>query len=419
MNRATTLGLTLAALAIGAAASAQPAEPPTTADPAAAPQEPTAPATTPAPDDRWTFRWRDTFRLDSPDGDVRLRFGGRVQSDWAEISGDDGLEVALGGLDGGAEFRRADLYFEGLLHERIEFKAQYDFAGGAAELKDVYLGLVELPVVGGVRVGHFKEPWSLEEQTSSKYVTFLERALPVEAFSPSRNVGFMAHRDFERLTWAAGAFKEADDFGDAPETDEWAWTARVTGVPWTAGEDRLLHLGAAASLRDPAGGEARFRSRPESHLAPRFVDTGALSSDGVTLTGAEAALVLGPLSLQGEWSRAAVDRPGAAGADLDGFYAFASWFPTGESRPYDGGSFGRVRPRRPWGEGAGAWEVAARWSSVDLDERAITGGRLDDLTVGLNWYPYANVRWMLNYVRADRDGAGAADVVQMRFQVDF
>lgn len=400
MKRAMTAALTFAALAIAATAGAQ--------EPA-------------APDDRWTFRWRDTFRLESPDGDVELRFGGRIQSDWATISGEDALEAALGGLEGGTEFRRAHLYFEGLLYERVEFKAEYDFAGGSSRFKDVYLGLVDLPVVDGLRVGHFKEPWSVEEQTSSKYITFMERALPIEAFSPARNTGFMAHRGFERLSWAAGAFQEADDFGDSPRNEDWSWTGRVTGVPWRGDGTHLVHLGAAASLRDPLGSQARFRSRPESHLAPRFVDTGALAADEVVLTGAEAALVWGPFSVQGEWAQAAVDRPAAADPDLSGSYALASWFPTGEARAYDGesGAFGRVRPLRPWGEGPGAWELAARWSSLDLDDRGVAGGRLDDLTLGVNWYPYANVRWMLNYVRADLDRVGSADVVQMRFMLDF
>lgn len=423
-NRRSAAGRACALLAMACLAAAAAAQEPSPADGAEAARQPTAApaALAPAPaGSAWTFLWRDSFRLNSPDGAVQLRFGGRVQSDWAAISGDDRLEAALGELEGGAEFRRARVFFEGLFDQRLEFKAEYDFAGGDAAFKDVYLGLVGLPVVGGVRVGHLKEPWSLEEQTSSKYLTFLERALPVEAFSPSRNTGFMVHDGGARLRWAAGAFKEADDFGDAPETEEWAWTGRVTGLPWVADGAHLLHLGAAASWRDPVDDSVRFRSRPESHLAPRFVDTGALAADGVVLLGLEAALVHGPFSVQGEWSRASVDRPGAADADLDGAYLFASWFLTGESRPYaaDDGAFGRLRPARPLGGGPGAWEVAARWSTVDLTDAGPAGGELTDLTLALNWYPTSYLRWMLDVGRADRDGVGEADVVQMRFQIDF
>ena len=367
----------------------------------------------------WTVQWKDTFRLTSPDGSIALKFGGRIQNDWAFYSADDELEAAVGTFEEGTEFRRARLYFEGELYERVEFKAQYDFAGGDPEFKDVYLGLVNLPGVGGFRVGHYKEPYSLDEQTSSKYLTFLERPLVVEAFSPSRNTGFMLHRAEDRYTWAVGLFRDTDDFGNATERDEVNVTGRVTGLPWYAGDDRLLHLGLAVSEREPTGDSLRFRSRPESHLAPRVVDTGSFGADGLTLASAEAAVVTGPFHAQGEYAQAAVDGLGRPDADFDGFYVAGGWFLTGESRPYDGGSFGRVKPRRPLGAGPGAWEVALRYSTLDLTDGPVAGGEVDDVTVALNWYPYSNVRWMLDYVLADRQDVGEVDTVQMRFQIDF
>ena len=78
-----------------------------------------------------------------------------------------------------------------------------------------------------------------------------------------------------------------------------------------------------------------------------------------------------------------------------------------------------MKPGRPWGEGPGAWEVAVRYSSLDLTDAAIVGGSVDDVTVALNWYPFANVAWKANYVRSDRDDLGQVDTFQMRFQVDF
>ena len=369
---------------------------------------------------RWDVQWKDTFRVTSPDGSIALKFGGRIQNDWAWFSADDELEAVFGAFEEGTEFRRARLYFEGELYDRVELKAQYDFAGGDPELKDVYLGLVNLPAVGGFRVGHYKEPYSLDEQTSSKYLTFMERPLIVEAFSPGRNTGFMLHRGEERFTWAVGLFRDTDDFGDAAGRDEVNVTGRVTGLPWYADDGgRLFHLGLAVSEREPAGDEIRFRSRPESHLAPRVVDTGTFGADGLTLASLEAAVVTGPFHVEGEYAQAAVDATGGADPDFDGFYVAGGWFVTGESRPYDGGSFGRVKPRRALGAGPGAWEVALRYSTLDLTDGGIDGGEVDDITLALNWYPYSNVRWMLNYVLSDRQDLGEVDAVQMRFQVDF
>jgi phosphate-selective porin OprO/OprP len=69
--------------------------------------------------------------------------------------------------------------------------------------------------------------------------------------------------------------------------------------------------------------------------------------------------------------------------------------------------------------GLGAWEVGVRYSQVDLNDSIVSGGELDDITIGLNWHLNPNVRVMLNYVRADLDDVGDADIFQTRFQVDF
>ncbi len=374
-----------------------------------------------AAEEQWRFEWRDTFRLRSPDGRLSFTFGGRVHHDWAFYSADPALEAAAGGFEDGTELRRARLYFAGTLHDRFELKAEYELAGGEVTARDVYVGLIKLPGVGGVRVGHFKEPISLEELHSTNYPIFMEKGLPVEAFAPSRNSGVMIHRGEKRFSLAAGAFLDTDDLAVSADGGAWAFTGRATALPWRPdGGDGFLHLGLAASERDPALGSARFRSRPDSHLAPRLIDSGTLAADSVRLVGLELAWVRGPLTVQAEHLRANVDRPAGSDPDLSGSYVIASWFLTGESRPYrtSTATYDRLRVLRPLGTGPGAWEVAARWSDLDLSEVA-GAGQAEDWTLGVNWYAYSNVRVMLNLVRAELAGVGEVDVVQTRFQVDF
>jgi phosphate-selective porin OprO/OprP len=378
--------------------------------------------------DPGSFRvfWKDGLRFQTNDAAFELKIGGRINSDWAVLmSGDDDLEAAVGGLEEGAEFRRARLYLEGVLYDRVEFKAQYDFAGGDPAFKDVYLGLIDLPVVGGLRVGQFKEPFSLEEVTSSNYITFMERAL-LNALVPSRSTGFMTHHHAfdQRLAWAAGVFRDPDDFGDQSGDGEWSFTGRLTGLPWYQDEGRsLLHLGGGYSYRKLNDETIRFSARPEVHLAPRFVDTGSFAADTANLWGGEAALVHGPFSLQGEYVHSAVDATMRANPDFDGYYVQASYFLTGEHRPYKTGEgvFDKVKPKRPFlfrDPGAlGAWELALRYSDLDISDAGIRGGEIRDVTVGVNWYLNTNTRVMLNYVNGDPDGVGNADMFQMRFQV--
>jgi phosphate-selective porin OprO/OprP len=236
----------------------------------------------------------------------------------------------------------------------------------------------------------------------------------------------------ERMTYALGAFAETDSLGRQTSIDgNYRITGRITGLPWYDEERkgaRLLHLGLSGSYVDSNNDAARFRTRPEAHLAPRYVDT-VTALTGVEHSwhgGAEAAVVFGPFSAQAEYFQAMVSSD-VGSPTYHGFYVFASWFITGEHRPFrrSTGVFDRIIPRRnfnPAEGGPGAWEVAVRYSYVDLNDEGLDGGRLNDITAGVNWYLHPNTKIQLNYVNAmvDRDTFhGRAHIVQGRFALDF
>jgi len=94
-------------------------------------------------------------------GDRKVKVGGRIMVDYMFPDSSKKLESTLGEpIVEGAEFRRARLFAAGMLYERIKFKAQYDFAGGDADFKDLYLELVKIPILGGLRIGHFHAQFS-------------------------------------------------------------------------------------------------------------------------------------------------------------------------------------------------------------------------------------------------------------------
>ena len=371
--------------------------------------------------------WKDGLRFENNSQSVSLKIGGRIQIDYAAFEEDGRIRKRFGeDFADGTEFRRARIYIEGEIHDNIEFKAQYDFANGETDFKDVYLGLVNVSNWGSLRAGQFKEPFSLEELTSSNYITFMERALP-NAFAPGRNVGIMWHRPFadERVTGALGIFRKVDTSGRGQSDQQFAVTARVTALPWyEEGGKKLLHVGLGYT-RQEYKSEVRFSARPESHLAPRLADTGAFSADSGDIIGAELAYVNGPFSLQGEFMQAFID-----GSDIPirnsqfwGGYVMASYFLTGETRPYkkSAGAFDRVKPLHNWREddGWGAWELAARYSHLELNDGVIRGGRLEDFTLGLNWYLNPNVRLMWNYVLANPSKGGIVNIFETRLQIAF
>lgn len=390
--------------------------------------------------------WDDGLQFETPGGQAQLKIGGRIHNDWFWFDQDRSLQ-RMADQEDGTEFRRARLYLSGAVYENLQFKFQYDFAGGDADFEDVYLELNQLPAVHNLRIGQFKEPFSLEELTSSNNVTFMERALP-NTFAPGRGTGAMIHRAFlgapgaQRLTAAAGIFRPTDDFGNDSDDGGYAGTARITGLPWYRdGGRKLLHLGASYTHRN-VDENLRIRQRPEAHGSDRFVDTGDFDVDTVDSYVLEGALVHGPFSLQSEYFASAVDTELRGDRDFDGFYVQASYLLTGEHRPYEhaDGAFGGVVPRENFiwfgaDRGWGAWELALRYSSIDLHDgrndfleriarvnRAVRGGEEDNFTVGLNWYLNPNARIMWNYVHAELDSDvydGDLGIFQTRFQLAF
>ena len=388
------------------------------------PAEPQEPA--PGPNDL-RFQWNDGLRAETQDGRFKLRVGGRVNTDFALVSTDSGLEDAIGKSQDGAEIRRARLFASGSIG-RMEYKAQFDFSEAEIEaagaLKDAYVGFNQLPVVGSLKVGHFKEPFGLEELTSTNHITFMERS-STSPFAPSRNVGvgFQNAVGDSRMTYAAGIFRDSNDVARSFGGDGWNYTGRLTGLP-VYGDDgrRLLHLGAALSRQGIPLGTTIFLAKPESNLAQDFLNTGFFAASSVDLLGLEAASVFGPFSLQSEYVRASTEAEEVGDPSFNAFYVTGSFFATGEHRVYNRplGEFGRVIPMLSVVDGGiGAWELAARYSQMDLNDASLQGGAMKNFTLGLNWYLNAHTRVMWNYLHSRVENTGDADILQMRLKVDF
>ena len=380
-------------------------------------------------DNAFKAYWKKGFYLETGDKTVKLRIGGRLHQDFYFGDYDEG------DFEEGVRFRRARLYLSGTLYEDVDFKWEYDFAGdGLANWKDVYLEYSGLDFAR-IRVGHFKEPFGLEELTGTNDMTLIENSPVTSAFAPAYQTGLMLFNSVldNRMTWQVGGFYTADNaFGDAENESsgteingEWDFAARVAGVPWYEdGGKRLFHLGAGYQHREYDESNARYRARGSWSRGDRLVDTGNFAADSSDLVGAEAAFVLGPLSLQGEYMVTLVDDSNGEDQTLQGGYVLASYFLTGENRPYKNGIFKGISPNEDFSlknGGAGAWELTARYSWLDLDDD-IKGGEMEDIALGVNWYLNPNMRIMGNYAYAEEDGDGAGDeagVFTLRLQVGF
>ena len=385
----------------------------------------------PTPDPKaWTVDYKEGLRIERNDGLYKLHLGGLIQLDFAGISTDQALKDE--GFDNqgtGEQFRRARIVADGQFHEYAIFKAQYDFAGGDVNFADVYLGLQDIPYVGQIRIGHFKEPMSLSVQTSDEVITtFLERSLPVDAFAPNRNTGIAIFNNGfdQRMTWAVGGFRDANDFGDGFSSHSpYNVTARITGLPvWEENGETLLHVGYSYSHQFRDNEDLSYSPHPEVHLSGPIVDTGDIPSHGADIFGVELATVNGPLSLQSEFLDTLVEEQRGPHRNLYGAYGEIAYFLTGEHRAYDPkkGHFGRTIVNSPFSIAKGQWgafELAARYSYLDLNDGDIRGGIESNITAAANWLLYSNMRLMLNYVWAHRNDVGDQNAVTTRVNIDF
>jgi len=412
-----------------------------------------------------------------------LQVNGVFQTDLGFFDQDANSRASYGLIQNGSDFRRARLSAKGSVTDQTNYFFQMDFAFfGRPTFTDLWVEQTGVPGLGTVRIGQWKQPFSLEVVSSFRFTTFVERSLLFIPFTPFRHIatGFYDHSEDLSSTWAASVFLSGQDqFGGSLMTSGgWGSSERVTHLPYwdeCSGGREYLHLGLGHYFSAPPNKIHTFRTIPEMYIGahgggavgtsgqpapgafngtPFFVNTGPLGVSSFNVLGTELLWVRGPLSVQSEGMvtfvnqsnsvpAASVVNPGGGPlAILGGVYAQAGYFLTGEHRPYDrkAGAIDRVMPFQnfsPWqgSAGWGAWEVAGRYSYITLNDENIRGGQMHDYTAGLNWYLNPFWKIQLNYIYSVSDfsyvggnsaGLPAAtflknhtSMVDLRCQIDF
>lgn len=445
MNRARACLVVLLAGA-GTAPAQPPAPPPAATElPRTPPADPAGGAKSGKPDSPATSPPNPLEERLNLKPTVQLR--GRVEAEAVVASQSRASQAAIGDLRNGYGFRRVRLGAQGTVGDSASWVSEVELAGGSVRLRDVFVGLDALPGVRQLRVGYFREPYGLEGMTSSNFITFLERS-PVNVLAPARNWGVCGFwwPDDERVLFSLGVFRtgtgsNGQSVGDG---DDWAYTTRLTGLPVYEPDGeafRLVHLGGAFSQRVPPNGVVTFVPRTASNLltvednpGSPFLPSVDIPASSFQVYNLQAAGVYGPLSLQAEWSAAAVQQTEAGPVFVHGVYVAGSYFLTGEHRGYNRtrGSFDRVDVLRPLirdrgnpASGCGAVELAARFAYLDFNSPNLppdTNGRpagtlLYELTVGVNWYLNSYTRVMVDYTAGIPDKVGADPVVAHVFGI--
>lgn len=383
---------------------------------------------------------------------------GRIHTDANWFHQSDANRAAIGDLQDGVFVRRARLGFDAAAFGVTEYRLDFEMGAGRDRLVlvDAYGRLTNIPWLGNIQMGHMREPFSLDNLTSSNWATFMERSL-INAFDPNRNWGLMMFNcnEAENFTFAMGVFREGtDQFGDdIGDSGERALTTRSTWMPYQDTEqNHFIEVGGSYSYRNldkqfpsgiggPEQSILRFQGRPEIALAeenvggvPSIIAVEFNDASNAQLFGVETSWNFGSLNLQSEFNGASVHRGTLPSAFYHGTYAQASYFLTGESRLWNNraGTFARTNVHNPIKlgykdrgslAGSGAWEVAVRWSYLDFTDAVQDAGYLDTLTTGLNWYLNPFVRLMFNYTHADvhlpTHGRSDLGIFHTRLDVNF
>lgn len=322
---------------------------------------------------------------------------------------------------GGSRFADDDAWRRQELNAYLRKPGVFEIAMGYDLRNKVWLdNFVRLSsrVGGDVRIGHFKTPVGYEEAAvGTASTTFVERSLPVSTIFAGRRLGVdWTYEQLKGWYLNAAVMSGGDLLGDnAGRT----LAARVVFNPVHTDSD-LVHLGLSGSNEKRDDDSVRIRVRPEAFLTPtRLVDSGVIGSvEAIHRQGLEAIWQHGPLLLQSEYLRMAVQRGHRPDYEADGYYVSGAWVVTGEKRSYKSAAFGNVKPKREHG----ALELALRYSTVDIDHGLLNGGREKNWTLGVNWYLGQHVKLQGNYVRVDSKRRGVdidPSIVELRAQIYF
>jgi len=363
------------------------------------------------------------FFIQNPEGDYRLNFTGRIHF--------DGRFPTTGPSKGQDEFlfRRLRPTIEGHLAKYYEFKIEPDFSGNKVTLKDVFINWHYFDQAQ-VKLGNFKVPFGCEELTSSNSIRFLERSTVTTGFSPAHRLGIGLHGSSGLIGYSVGVFNGKEKANK--DKGNFLTGGRVV-LDLSKTESALpISIGANAAVEHDAGSAAADSFK--TGLQTKYFEYNGVNSDGKkTLLGADVSLWRGPIGLVAEYITAEHDLVKGSAADTvnnRGWYVQGSYVLTGEKATAKG-----VKPNKNFDLANGTWgafELAARYAVVDIDNKAFTNGFARSgsadgakvTTAGINWYLNQNVSVLLDYVHSDfndalADGSKGEDGVMTRVQLSF
>ncbi|MDG2018689.1 MAG: porin [Porticoccaceae bacterium] len=317
-----------------------------------------------------------------------------------------------------SQLRRARLSLKLPIAKNWSSKLQVALNEGddSYEIKDLYIRYKGFDVAD-IKIGQSKEPFGLENLTSSANTLLTERALAVFALGRSKGINLSNYTS--QYTWSVGAYN-VEQNGKVKADGDKAYTARATFSPVNTIAS-YNHIGVAYSKRDLQGAEYELKTNGGVDSAVNLVDTKNIAADTVEKSGVEIAWGRGPLSLQGEYQRLQINASEALeNATYEGYYSQLSYFLTDDHRAYKKGRFTSVKPS----SSAGAWELILRKGTLQSVHIGSANKNTDieivSTVLGVNYYLSKRIKFMLNAIDTDASGidnGNSGSALSLRAQI--
>ena len=362
-----------------------------------------------------------------------LQFGAGLLYDYGAFAQDQDSKSQIA-MFPGHKVRDFRVLFRGKLFPRIKRSitwsagVMYDAPNSAWRMRQTGIMIATPELWGSFFVGRTKEGFSMNKIMVGYDGLTMERATINDATIPilADGIKWLGYVPKRKILWNLGYYNDVLSKGQSFSTYSSQISGRFVFLPvLSEKENKVLHLGVMARVGKPLDNKIRFRSRPESNVAPFFLDTGSFESNSTRMAGFEA-YYRGKRWFFGHeywWVFASSDaknNPTFHGGDLIMSYLFND-----ATRPYNtaGGYFRALDPKRSVFEGGpGAWELVFRYTRSDFNDKTVLGGTFSRFTSQVNWYLSQNLRLELNYGygRLNRfDLKGDTQFLQSRFQFYF
>lgn len=365
---------------------------------------------------------------------------GEIQYD-AGYTSNPSNRVATPNLGFNNRARRLLFGASGDLPGDFKYAFQFEFAQAGVNYEDVVLSYEPKGKPYTVTIGYFYPYNSLDNLTSNRFVSVVERNQAVDGFGQGRRLGLGVGYTAGDFRINGGVF--ANQINNANfDNNDWSVSGRILYAPLLGSNQ--LHFAVNGEYRRFRRNSLgiQYRSRPFTQTTDiRFDDTATIAAYGDYVIGLEALGIFGPLHVQGEAKFVKTDgvRPGegldngeitsgtrlVSNPEFFSVYGEVGYWLTGETRGYKNFKIDRTKILNGFDKGGwGGFNLVGRVDYIDLKDRVggpnvgtqvvngiLNGGQQTGYMLALNWWPIDYVRFTAQYIHTEVEGGPRAGAV--------